>query len=96
MILGIVCTIAIGLIALWLRSRVVHWNLVARILGRDLGIERAKRKAIAMALSDLGNGLAYNDPALCAQAMRAALRVANDDTEETLRLLGFTLPEKIV
>lgn len=95
MILGIACTITISVIALWLRREVVHWNLVSKILGRDLAIEKAKRQAIAMALSDLSKGLAHNDPTLCAQATRAALRLANDDTDETLLLLGFKLPEKI-
>lgn len=95
MIAGIVCTVAIGAIALWQARRVAHWTLVARILGRDVMVERAKRRAIAMALGDLEAGLKRGDSMLCAQAMSAAIRVAGDDTDETIIKLGFKVPERI-
>lgn len=95
MIVGITCTVVVGLIAIWQARRASHWLLVARILGRDVVIERAKRTAIAMALSDMGEALRRDDAALCARAMRTALHVANDDGEETLRTLGFKLPDRI-
>lgn len=69
--------------------------LVARILGRDVAVERAKRKAFAMAVGDLHDGMKRGDAELCSQAIRAATRVASDDSEETLRALGFKLPERI-
>lgn len=95
MTLGIVCTIVVALLALLEVRRAAHWNLVARILGREVSVERAKRKAIAMALADMEVGLRRNDTDLCARAMSAAIRCANDDSEETVAKLGFKLPEKI-
>lgn len=95
MILGIACTVILGTLALWQARRAAHWLLVSKILGRDVAIEQAKRKAIAMALGDLTEGLKRGDGTLCAQATRAALQAATDDTEETLLKLGFTLPERV-
>lgn len=95
MTLGIVCTVALGVIALWLQRRVAHWVLVAKVLGRDVVVERAKRAALALALADVAAGLARGDAQLCAQAMRVALDVANDDSDGTLVKLGYKLPEKI-
>jgi hypothetical protein len=48
-----------------------------------------------MALADISSGLSSGDASLCARAMRAAIRVADDDSEETIRLLGFKIPERI-
>jgi hypothetical protein len=95
MTLCIICAVAVGLIAIRQARRVAHWMLVARVLARDVIVERAKRKALAMALGDLEAGLKRGDSLLCAQAMRAALLVARDDTDATLIKLGFTLPERI-
>lgn len=95
MIFGIVCTFVIGAISLCLGRRVAIWHLAAQILARDISIERAKRKAVSMALADVTAGLRCGDAAFCAQAMRTALLVANDDSDETLVKLGFKLPEKI-
>lgn len=94
-ILGIALTVVLGLLAVWTAHRSAHWHLTARILGRDIAIERAKRQALSMALGDLERGLRRGDARLCAQAMSAAQRVAEDDTEETITKLGFKLPERI-
>lgn len=93
--IGVLCTLTIGTIALWQARRTAHWFLVARILGRDVAIERAKRQAIAMAPEDLETGLKCSDATLCARAMNAARRVAEDESKETLVKLGFKLPERI-
>lgn len=95
MIIGIICIAVLGLFSLTITMRSAHWHLVARILGRNVAIERAKRKAVSMALGDVTAALARGDASICAQAMRAAIMVAEDDTEETLVKLGFKLPEKI-
>ena len=92
MIASIACTVILGLLALWQVRRAAHWHLVARILGRDVVVERAKRTAVAMALGDVAAGLRDGNAELCAKAMRAALQVAHDDTDETLLKLGFQVP----
>lgn len=95
MTLGIICTVIVGLIAAYEVRQVAHWKLVSEILGREVSVERAKRKAISMALADMELGLQQSDTELCAKAMHAAVRCANDDSEETVVKLGFKLPEKI-
>lgn len=95
MIIGIVGVVVIGLFAIFAVRRSAVDRLAARIIAREVHVERAKRKALAMALGDLESGLRHGDGALCAKAMHAALQVANDDTEETITKLGFKLPEKV-
>lgn len=94
MIVGTVCVLVLGVVALWQLRRASHWKLVSRLLGHDYAIEIAKRRALATALGDLEAGLRSGDAILCAQAMDAALRVARDDTDATLRKLGFELPAR--
>lgn len=94
MIAGITCTVVLGVLALWQARSASHWRLVSKLLGHDIAVERAKRTAIAMALCDVSEGLKRGDATLCSQAMRAALQAANDNTDETLRKLGFKLPER--
>lgn len=90
----IACIVVIGMIAIWQARRATHYQLLSLQQRHDNAIERAKRMALAWALSDVEAGLRRGDAGLCAQAMSAALRVARDDTDETIRKLGFTLPER--
>jgi hypothetical protein len=93
--LDIVCVVVIGAIALWRERRVSHWARVARMLGRDVIVERTRVIAIAAALEHLKAGLRNGDAPFSDQALSTAIRVAKDDTDATLIELGIPLPKRI-
>ncbi len=85
MTIGIVCTVVIGLIALWLAfSNRLH-EMAGRRLAGALYAEMVRRDAIALALQELHNAVSQANHEQSARYLAAEIKLAGEPGDEIMR-----------